>query len=357
MSKCRTPRNIPTPAVSLHEIGVRQWEYDLWYRIVEAVIDGHPNQVWLTDLQGFDKPAISRYAATTPVLLRWFKKHNKNRSYREQVRPFGFLCALQGARDLQMLEQLDALAAEPRRWTKLRKARMHSPRVVSPFDPDPEVAGTRAFDRDTGDPVPVEQLLTYHQVLAQYHLHPDPKFHGTDYGDCGPTDRRHIEAIGFEYIGKEANRWEEQFYLGEDPEAQVLYGSSDEDRDRQLEVLSEAAKRYGQRALARVTKQPREKLAGVLKGMRPVGSREASRMTASVEQLDENDRQQREREAELIEDVRKRCEAVGLREFARQAHVDPSNLAKVLEGKRSRSNWIISRLRSASLGSDDSRQS
>jgi len=37
------------------------------------------------------------YAATTPNLLRWFKRYNRGKPYREQVRPFGFLLAYQSA--------------------------------------------------------------------------------------------------------------------------------------------------------------------------------------------------------------------------------------------------------------------
>jgi len=32
--------------------------------------------------------------------------------------------------------------------------------------------------------------------------------------DSGPTRRRHVQATQINYIGKEANRWEEQFFLG-----------------------------------------------------------------------------------------------------------------------------------------------
>src|SRR4029077_8334422 len=34
----------------------------------------------------------------------------------------------------------------------------------------------------------------------------------------------HVEAPFIEYIGKEANRWEEQVHLGEMPDAQISYG-------------------------------------------------------------------------------------------------------------------------------------
>ncbi len=36
--------------------------------------------------------------------------------------------------------------------------------------------------------------------------------------------RRHIRATAVEHIGKEANRWEERFYLGLNLEAQTEYG-------------------------------------------------------------------------------------------------------------------------------------
>ena len=35
-------------------------------------------------------PVASRYAATTPALLRWFKLYNWGKPYEKKVRPFGF---------------------------------------------------------------------------------------------------------------------------------------------------------------------------------------------------------------------------------------------------------------------------
>jgi hypothetical protein len=49
----------------LDEMGVARWQHDLWYRIVEAALAGHPAQVDL-NLPGFDAPTASRYAATRP---------------------------------------------------------------------------------------------------------------------------------------------------------------------------------------------------------------------------------------------------------------------------------------------------
>jgi len=49
--------------------------------------------------------------------------------------------------------------------------------------------------------------------------------------------RRHVHIAGVRYIGKEANRWEEQFYLGYDPETQIEY-------DGGPEVIELAAPRF-----------------------------------------------------------------------------------------------------------------
>ena len=64
-------KKTPKPIVSLHDLGgVVRWQHDLWYRIVQAARGTNPEQVRLDDLPGFQKPAMSRYAATTPRLLR-----------------------------------------------------------------------------------------------------------------------------------------------------------------------------------------------------------------------------------------------------------------------------------------------
>lgn len=57
----------------------------------------------------------------------------------------------------------------------------------------------------------------YRRTLTQYHLHPESRFSKAGYTDRGATIRRHIHAVAIEHIGKEANRWEEQLFLG--PEA------------------------------------------------------------------------------------------------------------------------------------------
>ena len=84
------PQSIPTPSVGLDKIGVDRWHYDLWHEIIRAALDGHPDQVDLSYHSGLSKPAVSRYGATTPKLLGWFKQLNSGREYGDQVKPFNF---------------------------------------------------------------------------------------------------------------------------------------------------------------------------------------------------------------------------------------------------------------------------
>jgi hypothetical protein len=151
-----------------------------------------------------------------PKLLGWFDRHNDEKRYREQVKPFGFLLAYQA--EASPFSEHDFL------------------RPVSAYDRDLGEAAEVCFDRETGKRVPRDQLKCYRDTLAQYHLHPESKLPNADYTDRGFTSRRHVWAMVTEYIGKEANRWEEQYHLGLDAQTQTEYGLSPEGRERALEA-------------------------------------------------------------------------------------------------------------------------
>jgi hypothetical protein len=101
--------------------------------------------------------------------------------------------------------------------------------------------------------VPPEYLKSYKQAMARYHRQPEAKFRNGESVDCGLTQRRHVKVKGVLAIGKEANRWEEQFYLGEDPQAQIIYGQSERDRERQRQESVAEIERWGVRRLSRET--------------------------------------------------------------------------------------------------------
>ena len=196
-------------------------------------MEGHPNQVYLDDLPGFAKPAASAYAATTPRLLRWFGSFNEGRPYRAQLRPFGFMEVFLAKTRAQLIRlAIDSGEhLQPISGSSGRAGQPEVPRAVASFDSDPAEAARHAFDRETGEVVPPEYLKSYKQAMARYHRQPEAKFRNGEPIDCGLTQRRHVKVKGVVAIGKEANRWEEQFFLGEDPQAQIIYGQSPRDRN------------------------------------------------------------------------------------------------------------------------------
>lgn len=216
------PADFPTPYKSVLGNGIERWHCDLWTQIVSAAIAGHPDQVRRDYHASLDAPAISRYAATTPELLRWFSKYNRDRPYPDQVKPFGFLFSMMQGFDLRD-ERLSA--SMPKRRGK-RPKRL---KPIAPFDTDHANALALAFDRDSGEPIHAAALKSYADALAQYHLQPESKFLNADYFDRGTTLRRHVEMTSTHHIGKEANDWERQAIIGLSNDSVIAYGIAAQD--------------------------------------------------------------------------------------------------------------------------------
>lgn len=140
------------------------------------------------------------------------------------------------------------------------------PAVIAPYSDNPKDLHKLCFDRRTGRRVPISILKTYRETLAEYPFHSEAKFGNGNGFESGLTTRRHIQAIGLEYIGKEANRWEEQLHVGELPEAQVEYGFSRRTRESVIGFLRGMAARYSIVALAADARITRQELAAVLMG-------------------------------------------------------------------------------------------
>jgi hypothetical protein len=251
-------QSIPAPSVALDKIGVDRWHYDLWHEIIRAALDGRPDQVDLSYHSGLSKPAVSRYGATTPKLLGWFKQLNSGREYGDQVKPFNFLIAFQSR---QHLTETDG---EP--WTPKRgRPRKPSPiRPVAPFSRNISEAAATAFDRETDKRVEPASLVTYAEALAQYHLRPEAKFLNGDFFDRGRTERRHVIAVQILHIGKEANKWEEQYFLGPDHEAEIEYGVG-QTADALNLGLRELCRELGEREAARKLEISRTALRRAIK--------------------------------------------------------------------------------------------
>src|SRR5262249_48669357 len=139
------------------------------------------------------------------------------KDFEDQVKPFNFLVAFQVSPDARAKAIADGTFDVE--WIKTG-----GPSPVAPFHKDPKKAAKNCFDRASGKPVPPSLLATAREALCDYHLHAEAKFLNAEPLDRGRTVRQPIRASGIELIGKEANRWEEQFFLGEDEDAQIDYG-------------------------------------------------------------------------------------------------------------------------------------
>jgi hypothetical protein len=227
-------RHAPLP---VRDVGVSLWQHDVWHRILGAVLAAHfrggnPDAVRLDTLPTFTQPSVSAYSVATWDIERWFKRYNQARPYREQVRPFGFFSVLHA--DPETVYLYNARQAMNHPDAVPLPASLHP---IAPFSADPMVCAATAFDRDTGRPIPNEALNTYADSLGLYHLHAEAKFAKGEMGAAGFTRRQTVLATSVEFLGKEADRLDRQFYLGADPEAPIYYGSPPEDRKRQHAAL------------------------------------------------------------------------------------------------------------------------
>lgn len=274
------PAYFPLPDRSVLKDGTVRWHCDLWHQIVSAAIAGHPDQVARDYHSAMNEPARSRYAATSPDLLRWFKSYNAGRDYCDRVRPFGFMLSY----GVGVTAFTETIVDSPRRG---RPKKVETVKPIAPFEKDGPKAAATVFDRETGKPVNPAILRTYAEALAQYHISPEAKFLNGHFLDRGTTRRRHVAVAYIQHIGKEADDWERRAALGQTADMQVGYGISDADRSR------------------------------------------TATQARSV-RLNEKNEKARSRNADLAR-LREKVETHGLRVTARAMGIDPSNLRRRLK--------------------------
>jgi hypothetical protein len=315
------PTHIPAPHPSVLKKGLGQrWQHDLWWHIVCAAFAGHADRVDLDYHPALAAPAISRYGATTPELLRWFNRYNAKRPYRQQVKPFGFLYSLQAA--LPFGDELIVTGSK-------RQQRRSKPiKPIALFDRDLAKAVETTFDRDSGRPVRAHRLKSYAEALSSYHLHPESKFLSGDYLDRGTTRRRHVRAATVQHIGKEANDWERQAVLGLSADDQPTYGVGDADPALLSNNLRPMMQRWGVARCAMALGVSAATLRSLIDQPERISERTLQVLAARLpeakllfERVDNNRRAENEA-------LRAAVNETGLRSAARQLGVDASNLRR-----------------------------
>lgn len=315
------PANLPVPDNTVLGDGIERWHCDLWHHIIIAMLGDTPDQVRLDYHPALRNPAISRYSATSPELLGWFKRYNATRPYRDQVKPFGFLLSMTEALGFGV----ERVVAAPRRGRRKKTSKM---KPIAPFDTDHAIAVASAFDRDTNQPVAASALKTYASALVQYHLSPESKFLNADYDDRGTTIRRHVRTTETRHIGKESHDWERQAMLGLCLDSEVAYGVAPDDvADKLRSFVAEfgdrkAAKALGISAVSLISLISEEEFDGRARLVNQIGLRlpAASKLCVKL---------RLERYSDLIA-LRAAVERDGLRATARRLGTDSSNLRRQL---------------------------
>ena len=246
----------PLPGLKAGKDRLRRWQHDLWFAILAHELSSAPGRVRFDYHPALARPCLSRYGASSPVMLRWMDSHNEGLSYEDRVKPFGLLYGLHAKERAPDFSATDPLAPSP--WKSIHP--------VAPFHPDYTEAAAQAFDRLTGEPVPIERLKTYADVLKNYPYRQESKFANGEAFQRGYTRPRHVIASEAHYIGKEADRWEEDFLIGAGFDPMTRYGRNPIDDDTLFDAIREAAKRCGQKPVADATGLARGSIKRICEG-------------------------------------------------------------------------------------------
>lgn len=153
-----------------------------------------------------------------------------------------------------------------------------------------------------------------------------------------------MQATQINYIGKEANRWEEQFFLGMNEDAAIEY-SADPNAAAIFDEMMIAIGKFGKQELASRIGISRNNLAKLLDiKCQKLSPRIAQKIGSAIAALTSHSFKQENQNSNLLELARVEVAKIGLSEFARRLQIDASNLSKVVEGRRKLSRQLAARI-------------
>jgi transcriptional regulator with XRE-family HTH domain len=331
-----------TPAerrARIERIGVPLWQEDLWKEIIRAAETDTPDQTKFMDMPGFDAPAASQYAATTPELLAWFEGYNDCHPEGEKIFPFGFLLSLQAKSRLEMAQD-DPEGLSHELW------RRREPRPAAPYFKRAIDAQDHAFDRDRGDKIPASWLKSHGRSLVRYHLHPETKFWGGEYDQRGLLRHRHVFALAHMPIGKESDQIEENEYIGEEvgPLKDPLVAK---DRAELVAFIAEVKKlrRISDRVLLDRAGVSAHTLRKLRKGGR-LSDKSLFQLVRAAEQLRQETESVAAVNARSVQQLREFLSVVGSQnKLAKLLGVSRPYLGRVLRGEKPITAGVFQRLR------------
>ena len=165
--------------------------------------------------------------------------------------------------------------------------------------------------------------------------------------DRGITQRRHIRVEKVEYIGKEANRWEERWHLGDDPEYQILYGASPDKLQEMVNDLLERCQEYGIRKTASASNVSVWEVSHLVNGRAMPEPETVAKLKQGIQKLEKQHQEHERHIQDVVTAFKQRCQNISVRQFASIAGVHYPHLIEVLAGHRSPSLAMLSRLEAA----------
>jgi hypothetical protein len=203
------------------DTGTPYWQSELWRLICQAALDGRDDEGFsLLNDDRFSSIAAGQTTISKWEFYGWFARFNEGRSYRDRVQPFNFLLRFPTVRR----SEVDEEAPEFSKWFDRNSG---EPNLVAPFDSSIDAAAKLVFHRDA-KPESLEAnadysvwLTSFADVLSDYDLHSEAKFHGGTAPKSGVLVRRRVWAESIRLVGKESHEWEENEALGLKAEPEV----------------------------------------------------------------------------------------------------------------------------------------
>lgn len=78
------PPGVPAPSADATK-KLTPWQDDLWFKIVKCALGGDVHDMTYDYHPALRRPALSRYVATSPECLRWFKGWNEEKASLQAV--------------------------------------------------------------------------------------------------------------------------------------------------------------------------------------------------------------------------------------------------------------------------------
>lgn len=158
--------------------------------------------------------------------------------------------------------------------------------------------------------------------------------------------------VAIEHIGKEANRWEEQLYLGENPEAQIEYGTSPEQKERLRGTALSLCRPFGPAKLSREAGLSVGDVSDILSGKRNPQVEIWLKLMRAAQALGVQKYQAEQKNQIILKMIKDMCDQQSIRKVARGSGIDPANLSHVLNGQRKLTKFMLAKFEPL-LGSTD----